>query len=139
MRLGFDGAPDGMPHIDLAPRTAQGFIQRDHDVALDVRAPFGKITARRTARLPEAGRPTPRAAEDLLEEITETGAAKVRFKILGAHPATAAKRLTAGPMAETGRRPELGPGFPVGAQFVEFFPLGGIAEHLVGFVDLLEL
>ncbi len=63
----------------------------------------------------------------------------MRLEIVAAHRASAAKIAAAAETAaEAGRGTEFRAGFPVRAQFVVFFPLGGIAKDFVGLVDFLE-
>jgi hypothetical protein len=84
----------------------------------------------------EATAPHP-LAENLLEEIAEARAAKLEFGILTAL-SPPAKALAAGKSSAAGRRAEFRAGFPVGAEFVVFFPLDRVGEDLVGLVDFLE-
>src|ERR1019366_1649603 len=124
--------------VDGAHGAARGFLQRDHDVALDVRAAFGKILLRdisAPAKSAAARAAHPRA-EHLLEEIAETGAAEMN--LLAAGGASAAKTLAAAKATVAGRGPELRAGFPVRAQLVVFLAFVRVGQNFVGLVDLLE-
>src|SRR2546421_8133075 len=128
-----------MSDRDRTHRAMHGSLECPHDVALVVPAAFGsKIFFRKgpstskTAGLASAG-----GAEKLLEEITETGAAKMEFVFFAAR---AAPRLgtSAAEGFPTRRRTEFASGFPVGTQLIIFFALGGIAQNFVGLVNLFE-
>ena len=108
----------------------KGFLERDEQVGLDV-FPTG-IRLRETSHIAKgiAARAAPSSGEKLLEEIAEPGAAKAR-------PAIAKSTTTS--TAPAGRRllpPAL---LPVCAESVVPLALIGIAQHFVGFIDLLEL
>src|SRR5688572_20610016 len=77
-----DAALDG----DRARGTFHGFFESDHDVALNIFAAFGKIVPH-AARAKTSGA-SARGAEELLEEIAETRAAKMKFLVAAARPAT---------------------------------------------------
>ena len=132
-----DGASNRMTDIDFAHRAAKGLFQRYQNVAFNVIAALGRFPAHRTLRPPEAPRAAPGAPEHLLEEITETRAAKFKVRFRRGAPA-AAERLPA-ESAVAGGRTKFRAGFPIGPELVEFLAFGGIAENLVGFVDFLEL
>src|SRR5665213_7784 len=134
MRFGAAAVTD----VDGAHGTARRFLQRDHDVAFDVRAAFGKILRRKISAPGEiaAVRAAHPRAEQLLEKIAEAGAAEMKF--LAAGRASAAKRLAVAEAAMAGRGTELRAGFPVRAQLVVFPALVRVGEDFVGLVDLLE-
>ena len=123
---------------DGADGTAPGLLKRNHDVAFDVAALFGEILRRSVSTPAEAcGATTHSRAKELLEEIAETGATKMRFKIVAAHRPAATKGLAA-ESAVAGRRTEFRAGLPIRAQIVIFFALVRVGENLVRLVDVLE-
>ncbi len=99
-------------------------LQSDHDDALDILTLLG-------FRLAKIGLPAAGAAEKLLEEVAETGAAELEVFGFG----SAAPLVSA--VASRHRSP-VSALFPISAQVVVFLALLGVAQHLVGFVDLLE-
>ena len=113
-------------------------VQSHEDVALDVRTRLGEVGlgAGPGARpgVPKEtvviGAP-PATSKKLFEEIAEAGAAKMHVVVR--HPVRS--RPTAAPCA--GRRREAAR-LPVGAEVIVFTALLGIAQDLVGLVDLLE-
>src|ERR1017187_5225531 len=131
-------APVAVGDVDGAHGTARGLLQRDHDVALDVRAAFGKILLRDISALAEAtsARAAHPRAEHLLKEIAEARATKMKLLAAGRTPA--AKSLSTSKSAVAGRGTEVRAGFPVRAEFVVFFALVGVGQNFVGLVDLLE-
>src|SRR5580658_6025021 len=70
------------------------------------------------------------ASEKLFEEVAEAGSLEMKFPRAAASGFAPGEAVPAG-----GRRTWL---VPVLAQLVILFPLFGIAEHFVSFVDLLE-
>src|ERR1017187_6118699 len=74
-------------------------------------------------------------AKDILKEVAETGSVKVKF-------VTAIGVRARGPTTElllpVRRRTELLPLLPIRAQRVVLLAVLGVAQHLIGFVDLLE-
>jgi hypothetical protein len=138
---------------DAPGRAVEGLLERQLDRMLDVAS---LLAARRPAARPAAfARPARAAAEERLEEIRERIliAEEILHLLFGHRPVAAGAAthvdgpgaaLTRG-VAERRTRPRLSlllrllvhP--PVGAQLVVLFPLVGIAEHFVRFVDLLEL
>ena len=130
--VSFDAGPAVAPKGDLLLRAVQRFLERDEQVGLDVLP--ARLRPRETRPYCRRDCPAPRrpaSGEELLEEIAEPGAAKAR-------PAVA-KSTAAASTAPAGRRllpPAL---LPVRAESVVLLALIGIAQHLVGFVDLLEL
>ena len=116
-----------MPHADGTHGALGRLFQADHDRSFDVasrRGPAAK-TARETA-----------AAENLFKEIAEARAAKFKaFRPLFARtPGISATRSAATISAWM----RLKSTFPIGAEIVVFFAFIGVAENLVGLVDLLE-
>ena len=73
------------------------------------------------------------SAEELLEEIAEAGSAEMHAAIAQAagHSTPAANSATGGPLLEAAP-------FPIGAEFIVFLPLAGIAQNLVSLIDFLE-
>src|SRR3954470_7000300 len=137
---------------DPAQRAVVRLVERELDGVLEVGADAGPAAAAR-APLLAIGRAT--AAEERREEVGETAAAAAEqfFHLLlryGPILAAAAGRVSAGPPAleaaeaaepawEALRaRRHVLVGAPVGAELVVLAALVGVAEHLVGFVDLLE-
>ena len=71
----------------------------------------------------------------MLEEITEARAAKMKFLVGAARPATSAAARESLP---TGRRTEFGALLPVRTEFVVFLALGRVTEDFIRLVDFLE-
>src|SRR5207249_7011428 len=95
---------------------------------------LGKTAApSKPSRAPAAHR-----AENLLEEIAETGAAEMKLGILAARPA-AREPSPAREGFPAGRRTELGAGTPIRPQLVILLALGRVAQDFVGLIDFLEL
>src|SRR5271168_5158665 len=104
------------------------FIQGHQDVTLDVLAMLGEVSSPAIAScLPETTRLTAATAKELLEEIAEPGAVKMKFGTVPRPPGKATLRL----------RGAFGM-IPIFAELVVFSPFLRVAEDLVGFVDLLE-
>lgn len=111
----------------------EGLLKGDQKIGLDVLAARGTIVkviaSRETARKSSA--PT---AKHLLEEVAESRAAKMKLRASGI--AAASVSLLPGLAL---RRRGIAALLPVGPEFIVFRPLLRVSEHLVGFVDLLEL
>src|SRR5207244_6170410 len=111
----------------------QRFLQRDHDVGLDIASAL-----RHGAALsePAEGRPTTTAPEECFEKIAEPGPAELKFDttVFAAAPAESAG-LPAAPL-----RRRLKPTWliPILAQLIVFPALLRIAYDFVGLVDLLK-
>ena len=77
------------------------------------------------------------AAEELLEEIAEAGAAEFKFNtaISAAVTMESAARLLSAPSRRRLKSARL---IPIRAELIVFLPLLRIAQDFVGFVDLLE-
>src|SRR5437762_6476932 len=101
----------------------QRFLERDHDVGLDIGAAFRRRFASAESG---KGRTTATAAEKRFKEIAEPCAAEFKFDtaILAAAPL---------PLLKTARL------VPARAKLVIFLPLLRVAQHFVGFVDLFKL
>src|SRR5208283_1507778 len=119
------------PKRDLAKRPAQGLLEGDHDVGLDIAPRRGEVGLG-PALLAERPGIAAAGAEERLEEVAEAGAAEFeRGPSLGP------------PWAAAGEAPRpalLGARvLPVRAQLVVAPALLRVPEDLVGLVDLLEL
>jgi hypothetical protein len=111
-------------------RTAQDFVQRHQDVALDVLAGLGESFAfpAGPSRSTETGGRTPATPEELLEEIAEARAVEMEFRTVFRTSSVSTLRLGWLPFRV----------IPVCAQFIILSPLLWVAEDFVGLVDFLE-
>jgi hypothetical protein len=112
------------------------FLERNHDVRLDVAAAFrGASTLPKWATAKTGLAST---AKKLFEEITETSAAEFEFDaavVAGRVATESAARLLRAPTRWRLKSPRP---VPISAQLVVFLPLLRIAQDFVGFVELFE-
>ena len=125
------GAGIGTLQTDRARRTLQDFVKRHQDVALDVLATLGEWRAARgiLLRSAETAEWATATAEELLEEIAETGAIEMEFRTLFGAAAESTLRLRCLPFRMV----------PIRSQLIVLSPLLRVAENFVGLVDFLEL
>src|ERR1041385_311264 len=116
----------------------QRFLESDHDVGLDIGAPF---RPRFAAAGSSKGRTTTTAAEKRFKEIAEPGAAELKFDapILAAAPLPSLRSAARRARAPTRWRLKAARLVPARAKLVIFLPLLRVAQHFVGFVDLFKL
>src|SRR3954452_21885580 len=114
------------------------FVQRHHDVCLDIAPPLRTRFASTKAAAAESRLPAS-TAKERLEEVAESGPAELE---LNAAVSSAERIRTAALLLSSppGWRLEAAARLvPVGAELIILLPLRWIAQDFVRFVDLLEL
>src|ERR1700693_4627092 len=112
----------------------QRFFECDHNVRFDIASAFCcRLTPTESAK----SGPATSATEKCLEEIAEPGRTKLELSpAVVAVAIEPAARLLRPPSGRRLKSPGL---VPIRAELIVLLALVQIAQHLVGFVDLLEL
>ena len=134
--IGFHFLGIAAPQGDLPGGTIERFLQRDHDVGLDILSALG---ARRSSTESAAeGRLAASAAEKRLEEIAEPGAAEFELNAAAVPPGVTAESPARSAPSPIRRRLKSARLIPVRAELIVLGAFLGIAQDLVSLVDLFE-